>query len=86
MTVIRVVSGSSAEIRAARTQACASDADSAMAMPTGGPARGSAAPKARKRGRPSRETAFAKANETLFAEEDEMTEGNLAVLDELLKG
>ena len=35
MTVIRVVSGASAEIRAARTQAGASDADSAMAMASG---------------------------------------------------
>jgi hypothetical protein len=35
MTVIRVVSGASAAIRAARTQAGESDADSAMAMASG---------------------------------------------------
>lgn len=35
MTAIRVVSGASAEIRAARTQACESDADSAMVMASG---------------------------------------------------
>ena len=46
---------------------------------------GVAAPKARK-GRPSGEDAFAKVDETLFAEKDEMTAGNLAVVDELLKG
>jgi antitoxin (DNA-binding transcriptional repressor) of toxin-antitoxin stability system len=47
---------------------------------------GAGSPKARKRGRPSGENAFAKVDETLFAERDELTEGNLAVLDELLKG
>jgi hypothetical protein len=38
MTVIREVSGAPAEIRAARTQACESDGDSAMFMATGGSA------------------------------------------------
>ena len=47
---------------------------------------GAAAPKARKRGRPSSETAFAKTDEALFGGKDEVTEENLAVLDELLKG
>jgi antitoxin (DNA-binding transcriptional repressor) of toxin-antitoxin stability system len=47
---------------------------------------GTGSPKARKRGRPSGETAFAKVDETLFAEKDEMTEESLAVLDEMLKG
>jgi hypothetical protein len=35
MTVIRAVSGAPAEICAARTQACESDADSAMVMASG---------------------------------------------------
>jgi len=47
---------------------------------------GTGSPKARKRGRPSGENAFAKVDETLFAEKDEMTEESLAVLDEMLKG
>ena len=47
---------------------------------------GTGSPKARKRGRPSGENPFAKVDETLFAEKDEMTEENLAVLDEMLKG
>jgi antitoxin (DNA-binding transcriptional repressor) of toxin-antitoxin stability system len=57
-----------------------------LAGSAGKMAGGSAAPKARKHGRPSGENPFAKVDETLFAEKDEMTEGNLAVLDELLKG
>jgi antitoxin (DNA-binding transcriptional repressor) of toxin-antitoxin stability system len=57
-----------------------------LAGSAGKMAGGSAAPKARKHRRPSGENPFAKVDETLFAEKDEMTEGNLAVLDELLKG
>jgi antitoxin (DNA-binding transcriptional repressor) of toxin-antitoxin stability system len=57
-----------------------------LAGSAGKMAGGTGSPKARKRGRPSGENAFAKVDETLFAERDELTEGNLAVLDELLKG
>ena len=57
-----------------------------LAGSAGKMAGGSAAPKERKHRRPSGENPFAKVDETLFAEKDEMTEGNLAVLDELLKG
>jgi len=57
-----------------------------LAGSAGKRAGGTGSPKARKHGRPSGETAFAKVDETLFAEKDEMTEGNLAFLDEMLKG
>ena len=57
-----------------------------LAGSAGKRAGGTGSPKARKHGRPSGETAFAKVDETLFAEKDEMTEGSLAVLDEMLKG
>jgi antitoxin (DNA-binding transcriptional repressor) of toxin-antitoxin stability system len=61
-------------------------AERRLAASAGKEASGAAAPKARKRGRPSGQNPFAKVDETLFAEKDEMTEGNLAVVDELLKG
>jgi len=57
-----------------------------LAGSAGKRAGGSGSPKTRKRGRPSGEDAFAKVDETLFAEKDEMAAGNLAVVDELLKG
>ena len=57
-----------------------------LAGSAGKKAGGSVAPRARKRGRPSNETASAEKDETLFAEKDEMTEERLEVLDELLKG
>ena len=57
-----------------------------LAGSAGKKAGGSVAPRARKRGRPSDETAIAEKDETLVAETDEMTEEHLEVLDELLKG
>ncbi len=57
-----------------------------LAGSAGKKAGGSVAPRGRKRGRPSNETASAEKDETLLAEKDEMTEERLEVLDELLKG
>ena len=57
-----------------------------LAGSAGKKAGGSLTPRARKRGRPSDETASVEKDETLFAEKDEMTEERLEVLDELLKG